>query len=285
MKQIKIVGIPMNSGGFYTGTEMTPKVLRHAGLVKELENNGLNVIDNGDLCIPSYLPRHNVPPIRNWPSPRIVWEEIYNQSEDWFNEEEMLLIIGGDCSIVTGTVKSLYRRYTKDIHLIVIDAHIDAHKPSANTCMGAAASGLWFLLEDNDFISHLNDFDGSNVTFIGYQHEANVNTKVKKYSLSDLRAKGLNQVIKNVLEEIPMNRKIMIHLDLDAISKDELYAVYSPSEQGLSVLEMTQLLRELFLDNRVAGVELTEFFPLHDSDGSQSKKLIDMLVEALKPRV
>lgn len=282
MKKIKMIGIPANAGGFYTGTEMTPKILRHAGLVQTLENNGITVIDNGDLSIPSYLPRHNVPPVRNWPSPRIVWEEIYNQSEDWFNEEEMFLIIGGDCSIVTGTVQSLYKRYKKDIHLIVIDAHIDSYKPSANTCMGAAASGLWFLLEENDFISPVSDFDGSNVTILGYQHEAEISAKVNKYSLSNMRVHGVSQILKKALKEIPLNRKIMVHLDLDAISKDELYAVYSPSDEGFTVNEMTQLLKELFSDPRVVGAELTEFFPLHDSDGSQSIKLIDMLVDVFK---
>lgn len=282
MKNIKLAGIPMNSGGLYTGTEMTPKTLREAGLIEELEKRGVKVLDIGDVSIPSYIPRHNIPPIRNWPSPRVVWEEIYNQSKDWFNEGEILLIFGGDCSIVTGTMHSLYRRYAEDIHLIVIDAHIDSYRPSADRCMGAAGMGLWFLLEENDFLNSLKGFSGNNITIVGYQHESEINNDVKKHSLSELREKGLSQVIQKILKEIPQNRKILIHMDIDVISKEELHAVYSPSKIGLSILETTKLLREILADSRTVGIEFTEFFPLYDSDGSQCKKLINMLVEIFR---
>jgi len=269
----------MNSGGFYTGAEMTPKTLREAGLIEELDKRGVNVLDIGDVSIPSYIPRHNIPPIRNWPGPRVVWDEICHQSKDWFNEDEIVLIFGGDCSIVTGTMHSLYRRYAEDIHLVVIDAHIDDYKPSADRCLGAAGMGLWFLLEENDFINSLKGFNGSNITIVGYQHESEINQDVKKHSLSELREKGLSPVIQKVLKEIPQNRKILVHLDIDAISKEELYAVYSPSNTGLSILETTKILREILADSRTAGMELTEFFPPFDGDGSQAKKLINMLVE------
>ena len=279
MKKIKVAGIPMNSGGFYTGAETTPKILREAGLMEALEKTGVNVLDMGDVMIPSYIPRHNVPPIRNWPGPRVVWEEMYHQSKDWFNEDELMLLLGGDCSIVTGTMHSLYRKYAEDIHLIVIDAHIDAYKPSADRCLGAAGMGLWFLLEENDFMNSLKGFSGSNVTIVGYQHESEIDQDVRKHSLSELREKGLRQVMQQVLSEIPQNRKIMVHLDIDAISKEELHAVYSPSDTGLSMLEATNLLREILADTRTAGIEITEFFPPYDGDGSQAKKLINMVAE------
>ncbi|SMP64166.1 arginase family protein [Anoxynatronum buryatiense] len=282
MKQLKVAGIPMNSGGFYTGTETTPKVLREAGLIDALEKQGISVLDMGDVNIPSYIPRHNVPPIRNWPGPRVVWEEICHQSKDWFHEDEVLLLFGGDCSIETGTVHSLYRRYAADIHLIVIDAHIDAYKPSADHCMGAAGMGLWFLLEENDFLNSLKGFSGDNVSIVGYQHESEINTDVKKHPLSELREKGIRQIIQKVLQEIPQNRKIMVHLDLDVIAKAEMHAVYSPSEAGLSMTETTSLLREILADSRTAGVEITEFFPPYDPDGSQSKALINMLVDVFR---
>lgn len=282
MKQVKIAGIPMNSGGFYTGTETTPQVLREAGLIDALKKQGVSVQDMGDISIPSYIPRHNVPPIRNWPGPRVVWEEIYEQSKDWFDENETLLLFGGDCSIVTGTTHSLYRRYAADIHLIVIDAHIDAYRPSAHCCMGAAGMGLWFLLEENDFLASLKGFSGDNVTIVGYQHESAINTNVKKHPLSELRENGISQVIQKVLQEIPQNRKIMVHLDLDVIAKTEMHAVYSPSEAGLSMTETTSLLREILADSRTAGVEITEFFPPYDHDGSQSKGLISMLVDVFR---
>ena len=85
-----------------------------------------------------------------------------------------------------------------------------------------------------------------------------------------------------MLAEIPQNRKILVRLDLDMISKEELHAVYSPSNTGLSISETTQLLREILADDRTAGIELTEFFPPYDGDGSQSKKLVNMIAEVFE---
>lgn len=280
--RIKLVGVPSNSGGLHSGTELTPKVLRQAGLIELLEKQGIEVKDLGDVSIPSYIPRHNIAPIRNWPAPRIIWEEIYKQSEDWFDNDDRILILGGDCSIVTGTSQSLYRKYGDKTHIVVIDAHIDAYVPSPEYCIGAAGAGLWFLIESNPFFQRMKGFDGSNITILAYQQEAEVNKDVTLYNLRDTLEKGIGLTVKKMLKGIPKDRKILIHLDLDAIVKPEMYAVYSPSEVGLTIEEAKILLREILEDPRVVGIEITEFFSIKDNDGSQALKLNELIVDALR---
>lgn len=280
--KIKLAGVPSNSGGLYTGTEMTPKILRQAGIIGLFEKQGIEVLDIGDVNIPSYIPRHNIPPIRNWPGPRIVWEEIYKQSENWFENDDLILILGGDCSIVAGTMQSVHRRYGDKTHLVVIDAHIDVYKPSSDRCIGAAGSGVWFLLESNHFFNTLNGFSGSNVTILGYQQETEINKDITMYSLWEIREKGIELIAKKVLDSIPEDSSILIHLDLDAIAKKEMYAVYSPSEEGFSIEEVKTLLRKILADSRVVGIEITEFFGLHDIDGSQALKLIELIADAMR---
>lgn len=47
--KINIMGIPSAAGALHTGTEETSKSLRRAGLLDTLKNQGLEIIDHGDI--------------------------------------------------------------------------------------------------------------------------------------------------------------------------------------------------------------------------------------------
>lgn len=282
--KIKLIGIPSYSGGLYSGTEMAPNALRDAGLVKMLNRLDLKVEDLGDINISSFIPRNNVPPIRNWPAPRIIWEEIIKQSEAWFVDDEFTLIIGGDCSIVTGTITGLNNRYKNNTHLLYIDAHLDAVKPVAECCIGTAAMGLWFLCNENMFFTKPKEFNGSHINVIGCQDKYETTYGITLHDLKTIQRNGLENTATSILSTIPENARIFIHLDLDAICKKDLYAVYTPSDNGLSLEEVETLLSAILLDKRVIGMEVTEFSGIKDLDGTESIKLAKLLSEILAKR-
>src|SRR5262245_16649024 len=74
-----LLGIPLRSGSLMPGTENDAPAYRKAGLVERLSAAGCAAIDDGDLAVPSYLPHHTVPPFRNWPGPRVVWDLLAEQ--------------------------------------------------------------------------------------------------------------------------------------------------------------------------------------------------------------
>ncbi len=279
--KIKLIGIPSYSGGLYSGTEMTPNALREAGLIQMLKKMNLEVEDLGDINIPSFIPRNNVPPIRNWPAPRIVWEEITKQSEEWFNDDEFTLIIGGDCSIVTGTITGLNNRYKNNTHLLYIDAHLDTVKPSPECCIGTAAMGLWFLCNENMFFTKPKGFNGSHIHVLGNQDNHEETYGITLHSLENLQKNGLEQTAISILSSLPEDAKIFIHLDLDVICKADLYAVYAPSDKGLYLEEVKILLSTILQDKRVIGMEVAEFSGIKDSDGTQALKISKVLSEIL----
>ena len=64
-----ILGVPFRSGSLYPGSENDAEAYRGARLLERLRAVGCNVVDDGDVAIPSYLPHHAIPPIRSWPGP------------------------------------------------------------------------------------------------------------------------------------------------------------------------------------------------------------------------
>lgn len=279
--KIRLIGVPTFSGSLYSGTETAPTALRHAGLKDLLRKSNLEVHDLGDISLPSYLPRHNIAPVRNWPSPRIIWEELINKSQEIFSLEDFSLILGGDCSIITGTIQGLYNLFRDKVYVICIDAHLDALKPSPDTCVGAAAMGLWFLCNHNMFYNKPAEFNSSNVFVLGTQENYEENYGISLYSLNNLRLQGIKASVYNLLTKIPKDSKIFIHFDLDAITKDELSAVYAPSDNGFSIKEAKELLSYIVQDSRVIGMEITEFSAIKDESGTEAKKVVNILSDAL----
>jgi len=70
------------------GTENDAAAYRDAGLSERLGAAGWNAIDEGDLEVPSYLPHHTVPPVRNWPGPRVVWDLLVDRMQGWLNTRD-----------------------------------------------------------------------------------------------------------------------------------------------------------------------------------------------------
>ncbi len=279
--QIRLIGVPAFSGSLHSGTETAPAAFRQAGLNNLLKKSNIEVCDLGDLSLPSYLPRHNIAPIRNWPSPRIIWDEVSNNSQELFNSKDFLLILGGDCSIITGTVHGLYSLYSDKLYVICIDAHLDALKPSSHTCVGAAAMGLWFLCNDNMFYNKPAEFNSSHISVLGTQESYEESYGISLFSLNDLRLKGITASVSNLLATIPSDSKILIHFDLDAITKEELPSVYAPSDNGFSLRETNELLSCIVKDTRTIAMEVTEFSAIKDENGVEAKKVAKLLNDVL----
>jgi len=70
------------------GTENDAAAYRDAGLSERLGAAGWNAIDEGDLEVPSYLPHHTVPPVRNWLGPRVVWDLLVDRMQGWLNTRD-----------------------------------------------------------------------------------------------------------------------------------------------------------------------------------------------------
>jgi len=76
-----VLGVPLRTGSLYPGSENDAQAYRDARLLERLQGAGCPARDEGDIALPSYLPHHTIPPIRNWPGPRIAWDWVGERIE------------------------------------------------------------------------------------------------------------------------------------------------------------------------------------------------------------
>src|SRR6266850_4143680 len=137
MRQVHIIGVPLDLGGGRRGVDMGPSAIRIAGLGERLAALGYAVVDKGDL--PAPIPETQVQRderkkyIRDIAK---VCQKVYQTSLASLDEGALPIVLGGDHSLGAGSVAAAaeWARKTKGlpIGLLWIDAHGDMNTPATS---------------------------------------------------------------------------------------------------------------------------------------------------------
>jgi len=250
--------------------------------MEQFRSAGIHAADCGDIPIPSYLPHHSIPPVRNWPGPRIAWDCVSQHLGEYLKQPgHVPLLIGCDCSIVVGTAQALRRAGSGDIHVLYIDGDFDDAAPQAQVSNSAASFAVWFLTNPSPFWAGPL-LRPSEVTVVGWSVPSrSPGEKAGSLSLAEMRKSGIRQSATRMLERIPSSAEILIHLDIDVLAKQEMPAAYFPHSEGLSLSECRELLRPMANDPRVRLIEISEYASLRDFERTHIRSLIRLLSEVL----
>jgi arginase len=281
-REYHVFGVPMRTGSLYPGTENDAIAYREGGLVQQFRATGIRAVDRGDVPVPNFLPHHSIPPIRNWPGPRIAWDCVSDHLGASLKQPGCVpLLIGCDCSIVVGTVQALMQSGSRQVHVLYIDGDFDDAAPQAHASNSAASFAVWLLTHPSPFWAGpvLNT---SQVSVVGWSVPSrSPGEKVDSLSLAELRKNGIRASVSRLLERIPSSTDILIHIDTDVLTKREWPAAYFPHDEGLTLSECNDLLRPLLRDPRVRLIEVSEYASLRDLDGTHMRSLLRLLTEGL----
>jgi len=272
--------------------DQTPRVLRERGLVSRLSG-----VDFGDVRPPEYLdfvrsgkrPR-NESGVASYS--RLLAERVGEASAD----KSFVVVAGGDCSIVLGSLLGMSRSKQGPVGLVYIDAHADFGTPDESRTGSAASMCLALAVGRGDTpLARLNGskplVEPSNVALIGrrdhaepwYGHAALLESDILDVPHSKVREVGLEQTAQRALERITQKdlAGFWIHVDADVLDPDVMPAVDSPIPGGLALSELEQLVRLLVRHPRALGMELTIYDPTLDAERICAERLVSLLERAL----
>jgi len=278
-----LIGVPLRTGSLYPGSENDAQAYRDTHLLRRLEAAGCQIIDEGDVPIPNYLPHHSIPPIRNWPGPRIAWDCVSEFIAPYLQQPGHIpLLIGGDCSIVVGTTQALMRVYGEGVHILYLDGHIDGVAPQPERCSSGAMMALWLTTQASPFCASPT-LKPSQVTVIGWSDDqGSVPMEIQSLPIAKVRRLGPSEAARQALQAIPAAAPILLHFDIDILNKQEMPASYFPPTAGLSIAEARELLGIILADARVRIIEVTEYASLRDLDQSSVLRIGELLEAGLK---
>lgn len=295
-KKIALIGAPSSAAAFLAGSEKAPAALRAAGLVEKLQNAGFEVMDHGDCAPRLFADDEEHRRARNLPAIVAGLNDLKLRAEVAVKSGALVLVLGGDCAQVIGLLTGA-RRYYKNISLLWVDRDADLNTPASTpsgridgmvvaNVIGKGAPELtrfWgegaLVREPDVVLFGLERLDPPEQDFL-------TRSPMRHVYLADIQFKGAEKAAQNALTLLHAEtREFVVHLDTDVLDAGELPSVNVPGSGGLRFDDARAILWEVLKSKNLVGLDIAQYNPDKDPDGSGAKKLVELLVEALSGRL
>lgn len=222
--------------------------------------------------------------------------ELADAVEAVLDAGEFPVVLGGDCTILLGSMLALRRRGRYG--LFFIDGNADFFQPEAEPNGEGASMDLAFVTGYGP--SLLTDIEGRGplvrpedaVAFAYRDHEDQeeyggqpLPEELKVLDLPAVRAASIEATAREAVDHLtrPELDGFFIHLDADCLDDAIMPAVDFRVPGGLSWDELRTALRIALASGKAVGLEITIYNPRLDEDGSAGRGLVDVLAAALGP--
>ena len=199
---------------------------------------------------------------------RRVARVLEEQAQDGFT-----LILGGDCSVLLGSLLGLSRG--RDLGLVFIDGHTDFN--TLDTTLTGAVAGMDLALATGRGSSELARLRGSR-PLVRDEHVVAVGVRDGDFGDANIR---IATTAADVLHQLG-DRAFFIHLDVDVLDPAFMPFVDSPEPGGLDPAALVTLLAPLVSHPNAVGLELTIYDPRHDHDARGAALLADVLEDTFR---
>jgi len=277
----------------HMGVQRAPGALLAAGLA-----DGLAARHAGRVEAAGYSPaRDRVTQVMN-PQPLNQYSRhLADAVGAVLDEGEFPVVLGGDCSILLGTMLALRRRGRYG--LLYVDGDADFYQPEASPLGGAAsASDLAFatgrgpdvvadiegrrpLVRDED-VCVFACRDSADRERAGCQPLPDAMLVIDRDQVRHLGpSEAARRAAGYLMRDGGPTDGFWIHLDADVFDQSIMRSVDDPRPDGLTWDDAVQALRAAIGSGKAAGLQVAIYNPDIDSDGSNGRGLAATIREAL----
>ncbi|MGH7460765.1 MAG: arginase family protein [Longimicrobiales bacterium] len=298
MRQIAVIGASSNIGirpydsGELRHIDQAPGVYRELGLVKKIGADDL-----GDVTPPPYQDFLRPPGRpRNEQGVAAYSRALADRVEHATAAGQFTLVLGGDCSIVLGSLLGAGRA-AGPIGLVYIDAHADFATPEQSRTGSVASMCLALTVGHGD--SELARLAGNtglvqprDVVMIGRRDESEPgygDEELVQSDILDLPDTGLwlgdvRSIAAQTLARVARDalNGFWIHVDSDVLDPRVMPAVDSPEPGGPNFEQLAALLVPLAAQPRALGLQITLYDPSLDRDRKYGTGMVEMMSSALR---
>jgi arginase len=291
MSDTIVLAAPSALGLFPGGVEELPQALIDAGLLDEI---GGRLVDTVHPELYDHQP-HPETGIRNTFGLRRYAVRLADALEPHLAAGATPVVLGGDCSILLGTLTALRRRGR--VGLLFLDGHADFYQPDSEPRGEAASMDL--ALASGRGPNELVDIEGSSplvadrdIAAVGRRDalEASVagsprieDTSIAVWDLERIREIGPTLVASEALDVVGRAELdgFWLHLDCDVVADDLMPAVDYRLPGGLTWEELEIIVAAAVAHESYLGMEITIFNPRLDANGELAANLVSFVARVL----
>ena len=297
IRNISIIGVPMDFGQQLRGVDMGPAAVRYTGLIPRLRSLGHKVVDTGDIPIPIRdcditAAKFNKSNDKNKYLNEItqICESIYTAGKAIVQKGDFPLFIGGDHSIAVGTIAAVTDNEVTGI--IWIDAHGDFNTPQTSLSGNIHGMPLAAIIgEGHPSLVNVGrpgaKIHPDNVVMIG-QRDLDISEKqrLKKagitvFTMRDIDEQGISSVANKALMKLIHLKRIHLTVDMDALDPVEAPGVGTPVPGGISYREAHLLMEILSDSGKISSMDMVEINPILDVANQTAELAVELILSAL----
>lgn len=291
--KISIIDMPLFYGCDNPGVEKGAKVLRENNLL-DIFNKSHEVCDMGEVHVKNvssndkYAANAKMKYLDEVVRSNIgLADKVYDSLKNSY----LPITIGGDHALAIGSIAGSSKFFKEDLAVVWVDAHGDINTPETSpsgnihgmplaSSMGIgyeSLTNLYFpgqkVKPENVFLLGCRDLDLGELELI---KEYNLNV----WTMKDIKTKGINTVLKELVEALNKNNVKNIHFSFDIDSLDPTYVpgTGTPVEDGLSFSEGKEVIKTIINTSLVRSMDFVEFNHVLDDN----KKTLETCLELLK---
>jgi len=294
--KVAVFGVPTAAGGRGSGVERAPFALRAAGLLSSLKEQGATVVNLSDLSLFPYRDDPEHPHARNAEvvacAVRATADEMTRALAEGFT-----VVLGGDCTLAAGVAAGARRALGQPVGVVFIDANADLNTPETTPSgyLHGMALALALGRGEPSVVAALGPepaVQPAHVALVGFREldpgeRAPLGELGLALPASAARKLGMRVTAALALDGVENgDGPVVVHLDVDAIDPAEMPAkdVTTPGA-ALSLAEVSDLVTALVASPRVVALEVAEYDPALDPDGTYARKLVGLINRAVARRL
>lgn len=240
---------------------------------------------------------------------RVQCERVSKTVKNTLSDNYFPIVLSGDHSSALGTISGVKEHFKdKRLGVVWIDAHADMHSPYTTPSGNVHGMPLAAALGADNKKNQINEVPEStemewnrmknigiegpkflpeDLVYFGVrdteppEDEIRKALGLRKYMVHEVRYKGLDNVMDEVLEKLAQCDVIYISFDVDSLDCDLVSrGTGTPVSKGFDPEEVKQIINRLINTDKVACLEVTEVNPLLDERGNKmAETAFDVLNE------
>jgi arginase len=288
---VALIGAPTDVGAGSRGASMGPEALRVARLAAALDNQGLTVLDQGNLSGPPNPDQTTHDGYRHLPEV-IAWNRVIHDAV--FAELQaghLPLFLGGDHSLAIGSISAIARHcraHGQSLRVLWLDAHADFNTneltPSGNihgmpvACL--AGHGPEELTGLAGFTPALGPGTIQQIGIRSIDAGEKRLVHAKGISIHDMRRideLGMRQVMADALADMEPDCHLHVSFDVDFLDPDVAPGVGTTVRGGPTYRE-AQLCMEMIADTgRLSSLDVMELNPALDVRNQTAEVAVELI--------
>jgi arginase len=283
--RLGVIGVPTSAGAFAPGQERAPRASREAGLLDALRAADVAVRDYGDREVWRWRPDRENRRAQNAAEVVEIVRDTARRVRDAIAQDELTLVIGGDCTVGIGTVAG-HVATGERVGLVYFDSHADLNVPESVHEGALDWMGLAHMLGEPGAVTALSGagprtplLEAEQVLLFGWGPEQATPFERDVIERRAIEVVAVDEVAADPVHAATRARqsiegrcdRLLVHFDVDVIDfTDVPLSENWGRNEGLSYEHSMRALAALLASPRLAGLTITELNPDHAERGAGS---------------